>query len=605
MLSLMQCVLSELGTWCCTSTTADYKTVCRRVEREGISFLTISLSNFGKDFEKSLDQGFVGSNQFSGFHFSGGLPAFLQGFLRLVFSRETGRILDVPNIDAIYSVRQITLMWGKMEIPCSEARVRSAIQGYIKCEQEVRASDASLDDNTIQRFQRLGLLLWGDVFQSVDEDIYYGRLIPKHGPGATADKLKGNLKWVQREWPERLDKEFSFGDFLVPSVRHIGDISDVLTFLEPGDERPVRVVTVPKTLKTPRIIAIEPTAMQYAQQGIYAAIQKAIDLDQVARGLVGNASQVPNQDMARKGSRTGTLATLDLSEASDRVSNQHVRILLHHFPNLFRAVDACRSRKADVPDHGVIRLAKFASMGSALCFPMEAFVFCTVVFLGIENATMRPLTKADIRRYLGLVRVYGDDIIVPVEFVHAVVEALQTFGFVVNSNKSFWNGKFRESCGKDFYEGNDVSIVRLRQDIPYRRQHVPQIVSLVSTRNQFYELGMWQTAAYIDSLLERIIPFPIVAETSVLLGRSSYLLRPDSYQDVDKWDSDLHYPLIKGMVVKAPIPASPLDGVPALLKCLASAEVRVNDLPLVNAGHLERAGRPLTVDIKQRLASPY
>ena len=601
----MQCVLSELGTWCCTSTTTDYKTVCGRVEREGISFLTISLSNFGKDFEKSLDQGFVGSDQFSGFRFSGGLPAFLQGFLRLVFSRSTGRILDDPNIDAIFAVRQITLMWAKMEIPCSEARVRSAIEGYVKCEQEVRASDASLDENTIQRFQRLGLRLWGQVFQSVDEDIYYGRLVPKHGPGATADKLKGNLKWVQREWPERLDEEFPFGEFLTPNARYISGIVGELTFLEPGDERPVRVVTVPKTLKSPRIIAIEPAAMQYAQQSIYAAIQKAIDLDQIASGLVGNASQVPNQDMAREGSRTGTLATLDLSEASDRVSNQHVRMLLHNFPNLFRAVDACRSRKADVPGFGVLRLAKFASMGSALCFPMEAFVFATVVYMGIEKALMRPLTRADFRRLNGQVRVYGDDIIVPVEFVHAVVESLQTFGFVVNSNKSFWNGKFRESCGKDFYAGVDVSIVKLRKEIPYRRQHVPQIVSLVSTRNQFYELGMWQTASYLDSLLERLIPFPVVAETSVLLGRSSFLLNADSYQHVTKMDPNLHYPLIKGMVKKAVIPNSRLDDVAALLKCLVSAESRVDDLPLVNAGHLERAGRPLTVDIKQRFASPY
>jgi len=600
----LQCVLQELEDWCHTSTTADFKTISRRVEREGISFLTISLSNFGKDFEKSLDQGFVGSDQFHGFRRSGGLPELFQGFLRLVFARGSGRILDEPSIDAIFAIRQLSGLFAKMEIPCSEARVSSAIQRYVQCEQEVRASDAALDTNRIKGFQRMGALLWGNVFQRVDEDIYYGRLIPKHGPGATADKLKGNLKWVQREWPERLDEEFPFGDFLIPSYRFLPDLSN-LTFLEPGQERPVRVVTVPKTLKTPRIIAIEPAAMQYAQQAIYASIQKSIDLDPVARGLVGNASQIPNQDMARIGSRTGTLATLDLSEASDRVSNQHVRLLLHNFPNLFRAVDACRSRKADVPGHGVIRLAKFASMGSGLCFPMEAFVFCTVVFMGIERSLMRPITRKDFKSLLGQVRVYGDDIIVPVEHVCAVVEELEAFGFQVNSNKSFWSGKFRESCGKDFYDGHDISIVKLRQHLPSRRQHVPQIIAAASTRNQFYELGMWRTAAFLDALLERVIPWPVVADTSVLLGRSSVLLNEFSYADIKRRDPDLHYPLIKGMKVSAPVPSSPLDGYAALLKCLVLGENRIDDLPLVNAGHLERAGRPLTVDIKQRLASPY
>jgi len=125
----------------------------------------------------------------------------------------------------------------------------------------------------------------------------------------------------------------------------------------------------------------------------------------------------------------GNLATLDLSEASDRVSNQHVRLLVKNHRALREAVDATRSRKADVLGK-TIRLAKFASMGSALCFPFEALVFATIVFVGIERELNRQLTQKDIESFYGRVRVYGDDIIVPVEYVESVVRELEALGFV-------------------------------------------------------------------------------------------------------------------------------------------------------------------------------
>jgi len=174
--------------------------------------------------------------------------------------------------------------------------------------------------------------------------------------------------------------------------------------------------------------------------------------------------------MAREGSHTGSLATLDLKEASDRVSNQLVRRMLENHPWLRAGVDSCRSRRAVVEFPSgrseSIRLGKFASMGSALTFPVEALVFATCAILGIERALGRQLTKKDVHRLRGQVRVYGDDIIVPVEYVHSVNEVLETFGFRVNFGKSYWTGKFRESCGGDYYDGHDVTIVRVRRIFP-------------------------------------------------------------------------------------------------------------------------------------------
>jgi len=569
-----------------------------RVEHEGLSFLTITLADFGKDFQKSLDQGFVGHDQFKGFAFTGGLPRFFGGFLDFVFSRKSGRLLDEPSIDAIQAIRQFTLMWAKIELPCSDARVVNAMRQFVACENEIRLSDSRLSPKDQDGFKRVARLLWADMFSEVDYQVFNGLIHPSHGPGSTADKLRGNAKWNQIDWPERLEDVFTFGENIFVSWSYALDNEATVNFIEPGAEVPVKVTPVPKTLKTPRIIAIEPTAMQYMQQGLLDAISSYVERDDILSRLISVESQVPNQELALRGSLTGSIATLDLSEASDRVSNQHVRMLLHDFPHLLSAVDATRSRKADVPGIGVIRLAKFASMGSALCFPFESIVFTTLVFLGIERELKRRITKRDVVSLLGSVRIYGDDICVPVDFVRSVVDTLHTFGYRVNSDKSFWTGRFRESCGKDYYAGNDVTVVRMRSEFPSQRRHVREIVSTVSFRNQLFLAGFWNSARYLDGIIEKLIPFPCVESTSPLLGRLTFL--PVVARD-SKWDSNLHTPLVRGMVVRGVSPVSNLDGHGALLKCLTKRSV----LPFADVRHLERAGRPRSVDIKPRWRSPF
>ncbi len=607
---LWKLVAEDYAARCCTSTTLDFKTVESRSESEGSSFLTITLPLFGKDFEKSLDQGEVPLGSFCGWKVAKGsrLPLFLGGFLGLVFDRSTGRLLDKPDIDAILAIRQLTLMYGKILLPCSDERVEKAIEGYIECEKEVRRSDAERSSTLEEEFRKASLVLWGTVLQAVDEDVYYGRIIPKHGPGATADRLTGNRKFDQSEWTERLERVFRAGDFLVSSPRYHQEYLASVSFLEPGAERPVRVITVPKTLKTPRIIAVEPTCMQYVQQGLMARFVEYIESPFVGVrnnrnrgfGVVGFTDQEPNQLLAQEGSLTGELATLDLSEASDRVSNQLVRLLLDNFPNLAEGVDACRSRKADVPGHGVIRLAKFASMGSALTFPIEAMVFSTICFMGIAEALSRKVDAALVNEYSSKVRVYGDDIIVPVRFVHHVVQSLEAFGFRVNQNKSFWTGRFRESCGKEFFDGHDVSIVRVRRELPSRRGHVEQLLSAVSFRNACYMQALWGTAKAFDDLLLDLLgedSYPIVGESAAVLGRVSVLL---DYQ-VDKYHPTLHSPLVKGWAVQNTIPESILDGTGALIKCL----LKQGDEPFADSRHLQRAGRPDAVRIKLGWRQPF
>ena len=595
LLTLLQFILYDIEDRCRVSTRLDLKKIEVRVKDEGISFLTISLANYGADLQKGLDRGYVDHTLFKGFAFQGALPRLFGGLLDLIFDRGTGRLLPVPSIDAIRCLRQVTLMWAKIALPCTENRNRAAIDKYMECESNVRTTDKLIKNQQVllADFSRVSGRLFSGILTRIDLLVYREELEPKHGPGVVADRLLGNSKWANSVWTHRLEGAFpswryirtSFADYLRNPVVH----------LEPGNEIPVRVILVPKTLKTPRIIAVEPTHMQYAQQALLFEFAKAFQEDSVLRSLIDFSSQIPNREMARKGSRDGSLATLDLSEASDRVSNQHVRLLLKNHPWLAEAVDACRSRKADVPGYGVIRLAKFASMGSALCFPFESMVFLTVLFMGIERALKRQLTRKDIKSFRGKVRVYGDDIIVPVEYANSVRDMLETFGFRVNINKSYWNGKFRESCGLDAYDGYDVTCIRIRTMLPARKEHTEEIISTVSLRNQLYKACFFRTAEYLDTVIERFIPFPAVADTSPALGKFTF-----GSIDIERWDERLQRPLVKAAVVSVSPRSSQIDDYPALRKFF----FKRGDLPIFDKKHLLYAGRPVAVDIKHRWVSP-
>jgi len=537
-----------------------------------------------------------------------------------VFDRYSGLLLDEPCIASIQALRQLTLMFGKIELPCSDVRKRKAIQNYVKCEQDVREFDSKLSERDLADFVEMSNLLFGRVFTQVDRDVYYGRIVPKHGPGSTADGLLGNQKFNQSVWTTRLDSIFPMGDYVLPNWHFASDLEDH-DILEPGSEVPVKVTLVPKTQKTPRVIAMEPTCMQYMQQGILRSFLEFFYQDDFLTKIIGFNDQTPNQELARLGSLDQRTATLDMSDASDRVSNQLVRAMLRRWPYLFKAVDATRSRRAELPNGGVIRLAKFASMGSALCFPVEAMVFTTLIFLGIQKSLNKPLCHRDLTDFGGSVRVYGDDLVVPVDHVLSVVQTLEHFGAQVGLDKSFWTGKFRESCGREFFNGHDVSITRVRQGFPAQRSNVTEVESAVSLRNQLYMSGYWKTTEWLDVQLKRLLKhYPVVLPSSPVLGRVSFL----GYE-TQKLHPYLHSPLVRGYVVKARPPRDHLEGYGALLKCLLRLDaddwLRSNRPwssiesdspnpeatglpPVVSSEHLERYGRPKSSSMKLGWRSP-
>lgn len=594
-------IAEEFGDGCSVDTTYDKNLVVGRSKSEGESFMTITLPDFGKDFDRSLADRQISATAFPGFSRKGAIPRFLGGFLEMIFDRITGHLLSVPSLEAIRAVRQLTGLLNKVELECSTERTNAAFRGYIECEDELRARESEWTQEDYLEFSRLSRLVFGRVLSNLDDLVRHGKLLPKHGPGATADGLIGNGKFDLRKWHSRLESSFPSSDYLIPSYRY-HDRLDCVEFIDPENEIPVKVISVPKTMKTPRIIAEEPTCMQFAQQALGVPMMDIINRDKITSMFISFNDQTPNQRLARAGSVSGNLATLDLSEASDRVSIQLVEWLLHGFTDLKDAVFACRSQRADVRGQ-VIDLVKFASMGSALTFPIETMVFLTVSLVGIERSLRRRgelngdrLRVRDLKSLASQVRIYGDDIIVPRDHADDVTRALEQFHFKVNEYKSFSDGNFRESCGKEYFMGHDVSIVKVRRVFPTRITDVPEVISLVELRNHFYKWGLLSTSEYLDDVIRKVLPyFPDGREGSPGLVRVV-----DGPLSFEKWDVNKHVGLVRAYVPRYRYRRTVLDDTGALLKFF----LKQGDKPYADAKHLERSGRPVAASIKPRWIDP-
>jgi hypothetical protein len=571
----------------------DLDTMRRRSEHEGISFLTITLPSLGTDFDRSLAEGRIGSGHFRSFRKRLKAPAFLQGFFNQVFDEE-GRILNEPSIEAIEGIRQIANSFRKLRYPCSPVRVARTLTKFAQVEHEAFSVQVSEDD--VARFRHVCRVLWHSVFSS-DVD-YVSDAVPKHGPGATADRLSGNRKFYHRTWHDRLEPYFPLLDFAFANADgRYSEEFEKLSVIDAEQEQPVRVIPVPKTLKGPRIIAIEPVCMQYTQQALSSVIIPKLETHYLTAGHVNFTDQSINRELALSSSKSGKLVTIDLSAASDRVPLDLSLLMFGGNPDLQDAIQACRSTRAQMPGGGIIPLQKFASMGSALCFPVEAMYFYTLCVMALMEERNLPLTTRSAYTASRDVYVYGDDIIVPVNESEAVIRTLQKYYCKVNTDKSFVTGKFRESCGMDAYSGEEVTPTYVRTTPPDNRRSAPELVSWVSTSNLFYRKGYWKTSSHMTKLCERYLGnLPIVSPTSSGLGKESF----QSYVSADRWSKRFHRHEVLAWVVSPVYSSDAIDGHPALVKCLLKLHNGLLGDRAPDAKHLTRTARHGAVTLKRR-----
>jgi hypothetical protein len=337
---------------------------------------------------------------------------------------------------------------------------------------------------------------------------------PVHGSGAVAQRrirgISSKNELLESSFPGRLKLMFGLNKtyanaLLTPSGAEVKVDIDATSV--------ARLMFVPKTYKSRRSICMEPVALQWAQQSVRVALEKAMK-----NGFLGNFVNINDQAWNQAGSQFGSLSslvdTIDLSAASDSVAWSLAKEV---FPReILLCLSATRSIRTELPDGSEHKNIKFAPMGSAVCFPLQTVLFASIVILAayrqrhgsgevmvhlLPRLFERKFGWSDSIRYQPF-RVYGDDIICDSQLTSDVISLLSSFGFQVNTEKSFFgDSAFRESCGSHHLDGKDVTPLYFR----FGREHdevlnASRVASLVSMCNRSRKYSYFRLARYLQEL---------------------------------------------------------------------------------------------------------
>lgn len=377
--------------------------------------------------------------------------------------------------------RQYLHLWGKN-------RIFPAMQSDLECwnqfvlrQDEVRLSRSPIGHPV---WDRAKVLLTFHLKQ-LDLDT----ITPGHGPGAVAEPSARDDRYAFKSWYSPAQRAYPFESH--------GRLSTQTTSLPiVTEDISTRVVMVAKDFRKRRIISVEPASQQYLQQGQMKAMYLYISRCRLQRYV-----DLRDQTRAHRLLKSDRdIVTLDLSDASDRIS---WRVVHYLFPSgIRRALFATRTPTVTYLGQAV-RLAAFAPMGSAVCFPVE-----TLVFLAVVMAAWDLRFPKDRLRSLPA-NVFGDDIALPSAIRPLVVEALEWCGMVINDEKSTTTeSPFRESCGLDMWKGIDVTPCRIKNDVGCIDTQT--YLNALNHQPLLYKKELWSTAGLLSDWCQAFCPTPVI-----------------------------------------------------------------------------------------------
>lgn len=466
----------------------DIDTLRDRFHSEGVSFLTKTLPKLGKAIDRSLETGIlVSPREFKRSHENRSIPAFMQAMTRHAYD-SNGRLVGW-DASRLKQTRQVLFLLYKLELPYERSQTDAVINAFLETESELEIQDLPVDE----RFLHVAMHLCHDVLSSFD----WRNIEPRHGPGAVATGERGEEKWVFSRLYNQIHQTYPYYEYFSLGTGEILDRIKWYKGLTRMDTGRAKVVLVPKDSRGPRLISCEPLEYQWIQQGLGRKLMAHIESNHLTGGRINFELQTINRQLALSSSLTRKQATLDLKEASDRVSLRLVEWLFP--PEVFRSLQASRTTSTLLPDGREVTLKKFAPMGSALCFPVEALVFWCICVAAVST-----FTGKFYQHVAESVHVYGDDIIVDTEYVDVVVRALESCGLLVNMDKSFKDGEFRESCGMDAYKGIPVTPVKIHTLWSGRPSDGNAYASWVAYTNELSARGWPQASSYMWKLIETV-----------------------------------------------------------------------------------------------------
>jgi hypothetical protein len=418
----------------------------------------------------------------------------MQEYFKRVFGCD-GVLRDDAEPAAVSHLRQVLFATYKLEVPYQKEEEQRVIDAFVQTD---RSLVLDRGDDKLQPLLEAAAYIARDVLRGFDpKDI-----LPRHGPGAVATGERLDGKWEFSRLYQSIHQQYPYYDyFVVGGPRELLDRLDWYKSLQRCESGTAKVVLVPKDSRGPRLISCEPLEYQWIQQGLGRKLSSHLEGHWLTGGRVNFTRQEINQQLALSSSMTDEFATLDLKDASDRVSLELVREVFQHRPDVLACLEACRTTATKLPDGQIVELRKFAPMGSALCFPVEAFVFWCLIVAAIHVENPREFTRLP-HIYGKRVYVYGDDIIVPKDVAHVSIQALERAGLRVNTDKSCITGPFKESCGVDAFKGIQVTPIRVRTLWTGRRSDGAAYASYVETANHLRDRGYTDAYSFLKDLVE-------------------------------------------------------------------------------------------------------
>nr|QDH88055.1 MAG: RNA-dependent RNA polymerase [Leviviridae sp.] len=598
--------------------TRDYLRLSSAINGHGIRFALDVMPSFRKHLDKCLAERRLTHSHLLHFGVLGKgvvIPRLFRGLTMRVFDGN-GLLKDQPDVEAIRWLRQLLGAFRKLRLT-SEIKDRgNAIRDFYRVDMGVRRGCLNWDDHIIfeQEVETnatsfvdvadVPVLAVGDLFEGPTPvadpglrrllgtcqrvaDILSSRLGSfdpkdwsfKHGPGAVADQAFGSYKYNFLRWPDRLESVFTTSDFAIANYG-VEDPESIEELRARGyfHDHPARLCAVPKTIKTPRLIACEPVSLQWCQQAIrdffYSRVRSS-----VLSNFVDFRRQDKNGSLALEASHDQRHSTIDLSSASDRISCWHVERLFRRSPALLCALQASRSvwLTQDIcrysPKYHYLR--KYSTMGNATTFPVQSLFFLTLALACVFHTRGQAPT---IQRLKDLgdreVRVFGDDIIVPTDASGVLVRLLEALSLKVNASKTFMEGNFRESCGVDAFSGNDVTSVSILEKP--RRASPSSVVSTVDAHNNLLSAGYFATSAFLRKTAS-LAGFAKIREVKHGDGAFGWYVLGIPSRDgfSHRVNKDIQTLEIKCLQPKAVITRSPAEGSPGLLQFFTEAAKKV------------------------------
>lgn len=484
------------------------------------------------------------------------VPRLFVGLWLHVFDKK-GILRVDPDINAIYFLRQLINLLKRIKHKCSPARMNNAVKEYYDVEESLRHPTLLWADDEFDEFDRLSDLHFSDglkddhgcevgsswafptaririlcnrlqnicdsVAQAIGNYDPYDftsevgkassrRRFLSHGRGAVSDQPRYGNRYHFHSWSDRLNRVFPYEAFGTHRI------DDSHSSCRDRPSLPSKLLAVPKTLAKPRLIASEPASHQWCQQITLRWLVSRITHTDLGK-FIDLSNQELSKTMVIRASRTKEMATVDLSSASDRLSCWAIERFLRVNPTLLDALMAHRTPfiKDGVTNRDQIFLRKFASQGTGVTFPIQTIFFlcCVLAACGKNSLGLS-------RNLRGHVRVYGDDIILPVSGYEDLCSLLEFLELKVNKEKSFVHGEFRESCGMDSYKGHDVTPLKPTELSPRGPKSVQ---SLVDFSKNAHLRGLWNLSAWAELTVKEVTygRLPIIGPDLGVPGWVSFL----------------------------------------------------------------------------------